>query len=207
MIQTVEMHTAETDTIEINSSPVVESSDIKTQTKKSNDMKPKTPVIIVILLVATISGIGTGLGLHKLNANSGSLLSSSSEAGNIKEQTPTNDIKVGDVYGSPKEDIFKDAAEGVVVAGGMDGEGTHQLIRPGGPSQTVYLTSSVTDLDKFVGARIKVWGETNTAQKVGWLMDVGRVKVEELNAKLPEDSKPETSKSTSKKSTAPKEGD
>lgn len=214
MIQTVDLHNAENDTIEMNPSTQVESSEIKTQTRNNTDMKPKTPVIAVILFVAIASGIGTGAGLHKLNAKAG--FSTSNEAGNITSETPTSDIKVGDVYGSPKEDTFKDSAEGVIQAGGVDGEGTHKLLRPGGISQTVYLTSAVTDLDKFVGSRVKVWGETNTAQKVGWLMDVGRIKVEELNAEIPEESKPtstsapkatSTPKGSAKKTTAPTSND
>ena len=72
---------------------------------------------------------------------------------------------------------FKDSAEGELVAGGVDGEGTHQLKRPGGESQTVALTSSVLDLSKFEGKKVKVWGETFAAQTAGWLMDVGKVEV------------------------------
>lgn len=213
MIQTVDLNTAENDTIVMNSSAPVESSRVTTDIKKDTDMKPKTPVIVIILLVAIASGIGTGAGLHKLNAKGGSLIGGSNEAANVKSNTPTSDIKVGDVYGSPKEDTFKDSAEGIVQAGGVDGEGTHKLVRPGGVSQTVYLTSAVTDLDKFVGAKVKVWGETNTAQKVGWLMDVGRIKVEELNAELPEDAKPTAttapkgSKDSAKKTTKPAASD
>jgi hypothetical protein len=37
----------------------------------------------------------------------------------------------------------------------------------------------------FVGHKITVWGETFSAQKAGWLMDVGRVQIIELNAKPP----------------------
>jgi len=58
-------------------------------------------------------------------------------------------------------------------AGGLDGEGTHHLIRPGGDSQTIYLTSSVVDLSLFVGRKVKVKGETFTPQNAGWFMDVG----------------------------------
>jgi len=32
-------------------------------------------------------------------------------------------------------------------------------------------------LSKFVGKNIKVWGQTQSAQYAGWLMDVGRVEV------------------------------
>ncbi len=66
---------------------------------------------------------------------------------------------------------------GTLEKGGIDGEGTHKLIREGGESQTAYLTSSIIDLDPLVGKKVQVWGETFKGQKAGWLMDVGRVKV------------------------------
>jgi len=53
------------------------------------------------------------------------------------------------------------------------------LIRPGGDSQNVYLTSTVIDLESFVGKKVEVWGETIGAREAGWLMDVGKVKVTE----------------------------
>ena len=61
--------------------------------------------------------------------------------------------------------------------GGVDGEGSHHLVRPGGESQNVYLTSSIIDLDQFVGRSVKIWGATFEAQQAGWLMDVGRLQV------------------------------
>jgi len=91
-----------------------------------------------------------------------------------EEITSESDIKVGVSYGQVGQ-AFKDSAEGVLEKGGIDGEGTHHLVREGGPSQTAYLTSSVLDLDLFVGKKIKVEGETFAAQKAGWLMDVGLV--------------------------------
>ncbi len=51
------------------------------------------------------------------------------------------------------------------------------MVRPGGDSQNVYLTSSIIDLSRFVKKKVKVWGETHAAQHVGWLMDVGRLEV------------------------------
>lgn len=81
------------------------------------------------------------------------------------------------IVGSKETSVFKDQAVGIIQKGGIDSEGTHKLIREGGPSQTAYLTSSVIDLDEFVGKKVRVWGETYAAQKAGWLMDVGRVEV------------------------------
>ncbi|MBI2611233.1 hypothetical protein HYW54_00615 [Candidatus Gottesmanbacteria bacterium] len=83
------------------------------------------------------------------------------------------------VFGSDDTKLFKDTTEGTIEEGGIDGEGTHKLVRPGGESQTVYINSTVLDLDQFVGKKVKVWGQTHAAQKAGWLMDVGRVELME----------------------------
>ena len=79
------------------------------------------------------------------------------------------------VVGSTDTKQFSDSAEGTLEVGGINGEGTHKLIRSGGESQTVYLTSSVLDLNQFVGRKVRVWGQTFAAKKAGWLMDVGRL--------------------------------
>lgn len=91
-------------------------------------------------------------------------------------------IKVGDIFGSPDEESFRDHAEGVIQPGGVGGEGSHHLERGEDESQWVYLTSSVIDLDNFVTAKVELWGETFQGKKAGWLMDVGRLKVKELHA-------------------------
>jgi hypothetical protein len=83
----------------------------------------------------------------------------------------------GKEFGSADTSVFKDTAVGVLEKGGIDGEGTHKLIREGGESQTAYLTSSLIDLDQLVGKKVQVWGETFKGQKAGWLMDVGRAKI------------------------------
>ncbi len=73
---------------------------------------------------------------------------------------------------------FRDSAEGVLEVNdnlAQYTQGTHKLVRSGGPSQTVYLVSSVVDLNQYVGKKVKVWGETFESREVGWLMDVGRV--------------------------------
>lgn len=75
------------------------------------------------------------------------------------------------------EAVFSDTAKGLLVEGGIKGEGTHHLDRDLGEQKYVYLTSSVIDLQSFVGKKVQVWGETLAAQNAGWLMDVGRVKV------------------------------
>lgn len=79
--------------------------------------------------------------------------------------------------GVTDEETFRDSAEGILEEGGIDGEGTHHLVREGGESKYVYLTSTVIDLESYVGKNVQVWGETIAAQKAGWLMDVGKIKV------------------------------
>lgn len=86
-------------------------------------------------------------------------------------------VKKGMVVGVLDERTFRDTAEGKLGEGGINGEGSHHLVRPGGESQNVYLTSSIVDLDQFVDHEVKVWGETFSAQKAGWLMDVGKLEV------------------------------
>ncbi|MBI2009716.1 MAG: hypothetical protein HYS86_00920 [Candidatus Chisholmbacteria bacterium] len=148
--------------------PLVKSMDL---TKNKLSMK-----VVVIALGIVVAGIASGFGLNV--ATSGSLgIKSTTEAGETG-------VKAGDVVGVT-ESTFKDSATGVLVRGGVDGEGSHHLLREGGPDQTAYLTSSVVDLNLFEGHKVEVWGETFDAQKAGWLMDVGRVKVLQLNAPLP----------------------
>lgn len=150
--------------------------DSSTESPMPSRTSPKLPILLAV--VAVVAGIGTGFGGAKLSANntSGSLLGGSETATPIA-RVAGETINAGDVFGVQDEQTFKDSAEGYLEIGGLDGEGSHSLLRPGGPSQTVYLTSSVTDLDRFEGMTIKVWGETNKGQKAGWLMDVGRVQV------------------------------
>jgi len=73
---------------------------------------------------------------------------------------------------------FKDSAEGILREGGIDGEGNFHLERTGGISQNAYLTSSTVDLSNYIGKKVKVWGQTFSGQKAGWLMDVGLVEIE-----------------------------
>ena len=128
----------------------------------------KVPVILFLILA--VLGIATGY-----------LLSKTQGAGLIGgPSSPLSKIggpDKGKIFGSSDEKTFKDNAEGVLREGGIDGEGAYHLERLGGESQNVYLTSSVLDLSQFIGKKVKVWGETHTAEKAGWLMDVGRLQV------------------------------
>jgi hypothetical protein len=73
--------------------------------------------------------------------------------------------------------IKYDTATGILQTGGLNNEGTFHLVREGGPSKYVYLTSSVVDLNNFVDKKVELWGQTLASKKVGWLMDVAKIKV------------------------------
>lgn len=124
---------------------------------------------IIFLVIVLGIGIGTGYLLSKHNVASVNGLSTNN--------TSAGGIVKGAIYGSSDTSTFKDTATGVLQTGGIDGEGQFHLVRPGGDSQSVYMTSSVIDLSQFVGHKVQVWGQTQAAQHAGWLMDVGRLEV------------------------------
>ena len=124
------------------------------------------PLLLIIVLIG--AGIFTGLMLTSVNkskASQGNVLSEENLAPEIKENF---------------SQTFKDEAEGVVEKNDdfeKYAQGPWKLIRTGGESQTAYLTSSVMDLDEFIGKKVKVYGETFGSDQVSWLMDVGKVEV------------------------------
>lgn len=140
-------------------------------------------MILAVLVVAVVLGTGTGYSIARVVM---SKTGGSSALQSGTQTTSDQKINVGDAFGNPDEKTFKDSAEGVLLVGGANGEGSYHVVREGGESQNVYLTSSVLDLGQFVNHKVKVWGETFSAQKAGWLMDVGRLQVLELNAQLPD---------------------
>ena len=132
---------------------------------------PTTKVIFSLLLVVLL-GLGSGFGIAKVKG-----ATHSTGKGGSGSHAVNSSAEKGKTYGSTDTTVNKDSAEGKMVEGGVEGEGQYHLERPGGDSQNVYLTSSTVDLAQFMGRKVKVWGQTQTAQKVGWLMDVGGVKV------------------------------
>lgn len=134
----------------------------------------KQGVSIGIVIMAFILMIALGVGV----GYSASLFSTQSGSSIIPKVLKSNALVKGKIYGNGDPSIFKDTAEGTMQKGGIDGEGAYHLVRPGGASQDVYLTSSVVDLSQFIGSKVKVWGQTQKAQHAGWLMDVGKVQVE-----------------------------
>ena len=122
--------------------------------------KMKLTVFVVLLVAAIALGVGVGYVPNMLT----------------KTSSPTNtDNSETKSAGIVDKKTFKDSADGVLREGGIDGEGNFHLERPGGESQNVYLTSTTVDLSLYIGKKVKVWGQTFTGEKAGWLMDVGSV--------------------------------
>lgn len=122
------------------------------------------PTFAVMVLVVLLVGIGVGYGLVRLKGTNGNSFMQGSNS--AKTASPTVNKK-----------IFKDKVEGILKEGGIEGEGNFHLERPGGVSQNVYLTSSTVDLSQYIGKKVRVYGETFSGQKAGWLMDVGMAEV------------------------------
>ena len=119
--------------------------------------------VLALLVVATGAGVG-----YLLAPKNSQVAGSQVEVINSDKMTGVNNPKV-----------YKDIAKGKMEKNEGGIAGTHKLVREGGPGQSVYLVSSVVDLDQFVGKNVEVWGETQRVQKVSWFMDVGLVKIVE----------------------------
>lgn len=161
--------------------------DDKPKQKRTGPTKPNPALMTVVALVIVAAGTLTGFGLSKATGSSGSGgVKKGADIAGVEQGTgkiEEGQVKKGAILGNPEK--TGDEADGVLAIGGINGEGSHRLLRPGGPSQTVYLTSSVVDLNQLNGHRVKVWGETFSAQSAGWLMDVVTVEVLELDAPRP----------------------
>lgn len=126
---------------------------------------PENPMRTILGVVIAAIVLGTLTGYILSTKKSDTKVSSPVAA---KPQTAQADTRT-----------FKDFAEGTLKAKPQPSglleyvEGTHTLIRTG--AVPVALTSSVVDLSKYEGKKVKVFGETQKALKEGWLMDVGRV--------------------------------
>lgn len=149
----------------------------KDQAPTTSDLRPikKTsklsvqnilPVLVIFIVVA----LGIATGLVASSRNKSAAQSAVGQEQNLKPEIKESFNKT-----------FKDEAEGNIEKNDqLDkyAQGTHKLVRPGGEDQTAFLTSSVLDLDQYVGKKVKVFGETFGSSQVGWLMDVGKVEVQ-----------------------------
>lgn len=126
------------------------------------------PLIVIAFAVVAL-GVGSAwmISAKVINKSSGS---NSLAAPGVK--ATSNEA------GALDPSIKYDNATGELKEGGIDNEGTHHLERDGGPSKNVYLTSSVIDLQSFVGKKVEVWGETVASKHAGWLMDVAKIQVQ-----------------------------
>lgn len=131
-------------------------------TKRFSNINP-VRMLIVVAGAAILLGSVTGYIL-------------SSKGGGKVSPLGTNEVPA-----DPQQDTqtFRDFAEGTLKVRPQPKdpteyiEGTHLLEREG--AVPVALTSSVVDLSKYEGKRVKIFGETQKAIKEGWLMDVGKV--------------------------------
>ncbi len=136
----------------------------------SFDIKKHWGYILGALLVV-LAGVGSGGFIsQKLLGTSPQTISSGAAPG-----AKVTDNEAGMLDSNTKYD----EATGDLKEEGIGNEGTHHLERDGGPSRYVYLTSSVIDLQSFVGKKVQVWGQTLASKKAGWLMDVSKIKVVE----------------------------
>jgi hypothetical protein len=129
--------------------------------------KDNSSLLIIIAVVVVVFGATSGYFLAKKTP----------AKSNDKQATAEDMVKSANVVGSNDTKTFSDVATGKLEKGGIKGEGTHHLTRPGGISQTVYLVSSIVDLDQFDGKQVEINGQTLKGRYSGWLMDVGRVKL------------------------------
>lgn len=132
----------------------------------STEKKLSFPTVLIAFCLVIVLGAGLGY--------AGSLLARTASGSATSGKTATEDKKGVGVFDKKK---FPDTATGTMRTGGVDGEGSFHLERPGGVSQNVYMTSSTVDLSQYVGKKVTVWGQTFEAQKAGWLMDVGYLEV------------------------------
>jgi len=140
--------------------------------KKLNLKETLIPVGVILAII--VAGGVTGYFLSNRGQGSTMIPTQSKQLiGGAEMVQSSKEVGIKD------EKAFKDTSQGkIVVNDNKDvSEGSHKLIRPGGPSQTAYLTSSVLDLNQFLGKCVQIWGETFAGQKAGWLMDVGRVRI------------------------------
>ena len=136
---------------------------------KDNMSSIFTKQLFIILIIFIFLGGITGYAANSMKSNTGNTL--------ISGSVDPDKVSKGTIVGSNDTKTFKDTALGTLKNGGINGEGQFHLVRPGGDSQNVYLTSSTVDLGKYTGRKLKVWGQTQKAQHAGWLMDVGKIEV------------------------------
>ncbi|MEK7565892.1 MAG: hypothetical protein AAB506_02515 [Patescibacteria group bacterium] len=150
---------------------------------ENNNSPVETPVIVKPLEAAPtgkppVFFIIAGLVIILLGIISGFFLSKSTGKVTTVGGKPVETIKTTTEEGVTNLALFPDEAVGTIKVNDkkITDEGSHILVRDG-IGQNAYLTSSVVDLDKYIDKKVQVWGKTYSAQKAGWLMDIGRIKL------------------------------
>ncbi|MFC1625038.1 hypothetical protein ACFL15_01535 [Patescibacteria group bacterium] len=131
---------------------------------QKKDIK-KNLLLIGGIILLVFGGVGTGwlLSGSKKGGSKGSIISPDSGA-DLKEA------------GFADESMFSVSEEGMLEEEGIGGEGTHHLVRDDDPSHNIYLTSTVFDLQGYVGKKVRIWGDTMSSKEAGWLVDVGKIR-------------------------------
>lgn len=135
------------------------------------------PIAAGIFVGVLVLGTVLGFGVAQLTGGASAAVAEADSPDATVEEGKTEDGKAAKSAGIKDKELFPDEAKGKLKKGGLDGEGSYHLERPGGESQYVYLTSTTIDLAPYVGKKVKVNGKTFAGQKVGWLMDVGYIEI------------------------------
>jgi|SRR5581483_6345745 len=127
---------------------------------------PNKPLIAILAAMVVLAGLVAGYFIsgRKVSQNT---------------TTASNASTSSSEAGAKDSSAFKDTATGILQVGGIKGEGTYHLDRGGDQTKTVYLTSTVIDMNPFVGKKVQVWGQTQASKYAPWFMDVGKIKVVE----------------------------
>lgn len=146
--------------------------------RKVGDLSPglslkEILVPAMVILVIILAGGATGYFLAGRGGLGAGRVTTRELVGGVELVEGPKEVGIKDV------ETFRDTASGKIGINDNPNilEGSHKLIRPGGGSQTAYITSSVVDLNQFIGKCVQVWGETFAGQKAAWLMDIGRVQI------------------------------
>ena len=139
------------------SSPQASSINKTPSQNPQSKLKKFLPIILIIIIVA--GGIFSGL-----------VFSSRSKSSQLASKSAIEEENLSPEQKQSFNQTFRDEAEGTIENNDEKekyAQGTHKLIRPGGESQTAYLTSSPLDLDVYNGKKEKVFGETFRSSQVG----------------------------------------
>jgi hypothetical protein len=151
--------------------------DQATDSRKPLPVKSLGTIILVAVLVIA-AGAATGYALADKTGRTTTGQGSGSANGKSLFGSKSAEDQNGE--GVNDDQMFPDIVDKGVLQpndGSITMEGTHMLLREGGPSQTVFLTSSVVDLSQYEGQQVTLRGRTFNGETAGWIMDVGWIKV------------------------------